>query len=189
MFLSTVTVSHFSESTCGLEVINTVKYCCKPSHMYAYVRGHTCMRTSAVTHHFYFWSYCYHTALSSISDVSSTPMSPWNDDALVSLRERLKLNVSMNTGLTKKLEKAAGGFMSRHEAQMVRALSSNSEQIDKVIETLRRKTNKDFVTFCAMLRETNHVVWSVELEKEAERFKKGGKGTCRRLDSDAVFII
>ena len=128
------------------------------------------------------------TALSYTSDVSSGLMSPWNDDALVSLRERLKLNVSMNTGLTDKLEKAAGGFMSRCEAQTVRELSSNSEQIDKVIETLRGKTNKDFNTFCAMLRETNHVAWAIELEMEAEQFKKGGKGMCRGRDSDAVFF-
>ena len=129
-------------------------------------------------------------ALSPSSDVISGPMSPWNDDALVSLRERLKLNVSMNTGLTDKLEKAAGGFMSRCEAQMVRELSSHSEQIDRVIEILRGKTNKDFVTFCTMLRETNHVVWAVELEKEVEQFKKrGGKGTtCRERDSDAASI-
>ena len=129
------------------------------------------------------------TVLSPFSDISTGPICPWNDDALVSLRESLKLNVSMNAGLTDRLEKAAGGFMSRREAQTVRELSSNSEQIDKVIETLRGKTNKDFNTFCTMLRETNHVVWAVELEKEAERFKKGGKGTCRGRDSDAVSII
>ena len=128
------------------------------------------------------------TALSPFSDISTGPMSPWNDDALVSLRERLKLNVSMNAGLAVMLEKAAGGFMSRHEAQIVRELSSNSEQIDKIIETLRGKTDKDFNTFCAMLQETNHVVWAVELKKEAERFKKGGKGTYRGKDSDAISI-
>ena len=105
-------------------------------------------------------------------------MSPWNDDALVSLKESLKLNVLMNTGLADMLEKAAGGFMSRAEAQMVTALSSNSEQIDRVIETLRGKTNEDFDTFCTMLRQTNHVIWAVELEKKAEQFKRGGKGTC-----------
>ena len=116
-------------------------------------------------------------ALFGFSDGSSGPMSPWNDDALVSLKERLKLNVSINTGLSDKLEKVAGGFMSRHEAQMVTGLPSNIEQVDKVIETLRRKTNKDFATFCTMLRETNHVVWAGELEKEAERFKRGRKGT------------
>ena len=120
------------------------------------------------------------TPLSQISDVSFGPMSPWNDDALVSLRERLKLNVSMNTGLTDKLEKAAGGFMSRREAQIIKELSSNSEQIDRVIETLRGKTNNEFDTFCTMLQETNHVVWAVELKKEAKRLKKGGgKDTCR----------
>ena len=126
--------------------------------------------------------------LSPFSDVSSGPMSPWNNDALVSLRESLKLNVSMNTGLTDKLEKAAGGFLSRREAQIVRGLSSDSEQIDMVIEMLRGKTNEDFDTFCAMLRETNHV-WAVELEKEAEQFKEGGgKGTCRVRDSDIIYI-
>ena len=116
-------------------------------------------------------------ALFGFSDGSSGPMSPWNDDALVSLKERLKLNVSMNTGLCDRLEKAAGGFMSRPEAQTVRELSSKNEQIDKIIETLRGKTNEDFATFCTMLRETNHVVWADELEKEAERFKRGRKGT------------
>ena len=104
-------------------------------------------------------------------------MSPWNDDALVSLRDRLKLNVSMNTGLSDRLEKAAGGFMSGREAQMVRELSSNMEQIENVIEILRGKTNDDFAAFCTMLRETSHVVWADELEKEAERFKRRRKGT------------
>ena len=115
-------------------------------------------------------------ALFVFSDGSSGPMSPWNNDALVSLKERVKLNVSMNMGLSDRLEKPAGGFMSRLEAQMVRELPSNIEQIDKVIETLRGKTNEDFATFCAILRETNHVVWANELEKEAERFKTERKG-------------
>ncbi len=118
-------------------------------------------------------------ALFGFSDGSPGPMSPWNNDALVSLKERLKLSVSMNTGLSDRLEKAAGGFMSRPEAQMVTGLSSKNEQIDKIIETLRGKTNEDFATFCTMLRETNHVVWVDELEKEAERFKRERKGTWR----------
>ena len=116
-------------------------------------------------------------ALFGFSDGSSGPMCPWNDDALVSLKETLKLNVSMNTGLSDRLEKETGGFMSGPEAQMVRGLPSNIKQIDKVIETLRGKTNEDFATFCTMLRETNHVVWADELEKEAERFKRVRKGT------------
>ena len=42
-------------------------------------------------------------------------MSPWNIDALVSLQGDLKLNVLMSTGLSDKLQKAAGGFMSAME--------------------------------------------------------------------------
>ena len=85
----------------------------------------------------------------------------------------------MKTGLSDRLEKATGGFMSEHEAQMVRepTTASNMEKIEKIIETLRGKTNEDFATFCTMLRETNNVVWANELEKEAERFKRERKGT------------
>ena len=107
-------------------------------------------------------------------------MSTWNDAALVALKERLKLNLSMNTGLSNKLEKAAGGFCSRYEAQEIRELSSNHEQIDRVIEILRGKANEDFCTFCTMLRETNNDVWADELEKAAAaQFRQqGGEGVC-----------
>ena len=98
-------------------------------------------------------------------------MSHWNDAALVSLRERLNLNVVLSTGLSGKLEKPAGGFMSQGEAQMISELPSNSEQINGIIETLRGKGDEDFQTFCVMLRESNYAVWADELEKEAERFK------------------
>ena len=128
-------------------------------------------------------------SLFGFSDGSSGPMSPWKSNALVSLKERLKLNVSMNTGLSDRLEKAAGGFMSEHEAHIVTGLPSNIEQVDKVIETLRRKTNEDFATFCTMLRETNHVVWADELEKEAERFKREKKGTRRGTTCTDAFYI
>ena len=131
-------------------------------------------------------------ALSHSSDVSSAGrMSQWNCDALASLKGELKLNVSMNTGLTDKLEKVQGGFMSRCEAQMINGLPNKHEQIDRVIEILRKKTDKDFDTFCTMLRETNHVAWAVELEKETERFKKGGgKGTYMQgRDCSAIFIV
>ena len=117
-------------------------------------------------------------------------MSPWNDDALVSLKKSLKDNVLMNRGLTDKLEKAAGGFMSQAEAQMVRELPSNSDQIDRVIKTLREKTNVDFDTFCTMLRQTNHVFWAGALEEKAEQLKRGGgKGTCRERTPKQSLVL
>ena len=106
-------------------------------------------------------------------------MSSWNDDSLVSLRESLKLNVLMRTGLINKLEKAAGGFMSRSEAQKVRGLSSDSEQIDEVIEILRGKGDEDFCTFCTILHKSNYGNWAAALEREAQRLKKErGRGMC-----------
>ena len=117
-------------------------------------------------------------ALFVFSDGSSGPMSAWNRDALVSLRETLKLRVSMNAGLSDKLEKTAGGFMSEHEAKMVRepTKASDMDKTEKIIKILLGKTNEDFATFCTMLRETSQYVWADELEKKAEQFKRERKG-------------
>ena len=99
-------------------------------------------------------------------------MSPWNRDALVSLRGDLKLKVSMSTGLSDSLEKAAGGFMSPREAQVVREQQGSSEQMGKLIEILCGKGDKDFRTFHHMLQRTNNGVWAYELKKEAEKLKR-----------------
>ena len=115
-------------------------------------------------------------------------MSPWNDDALASLKEKLKLNVLTKPSLSDKLERPAGGFMDRGEAQTVRALPSDSEQMDKVIDILRGKGDEDFDAFCNILRKSNYGNWADELVSEAKRFKlkrqadrvqRGeGRGTC-----------
>ena len=111
--------------------------------------------------------------LSCCSLVFSTdcPMSPWNIDALVSLQRDLKLKVLMSTGLSDKLQKAAGGFLSATEEQQVREQHGDSKQMGKLIEILKGKQDKDFKTFLKMLQDTNHQVWADELEKRAEMFK------------------
>ena len=105
------------------------------------------------------------------------PMSPWNRDALVSLREDLKLNVLMDTGLNNRLEEAAGGFMNRFEAATVRQQSGNIEQMGSLIDILYGKSDKDFSTFLQMLRGSNNEVWAEELERKAEELKRE-KGVC-----------
>ena len=102
------------------------------------------------------------------------PMSPWNHQALVSLRADLKLHVLMETGFGNHLEMAAGGFMTPLEAQTVRAQPSNIKQMDKVFDILLGKADKDFTTFLKMLRDSNNVVWAEELEKRAEQFREEG---------------
>ena len=115
--------------------------------------------------------------LYTISGGGTFPLSSWNNDALLFLTEKLKLNVLMNTGLSAKLEM----FMSEYEAKTVRELPNNIAQVDRIIETLRGKGDEDFKTFCKLLRDSNQVVWADELERMAEQFKRGkGNSSCRR---------
>ena len=113
---------------------------------------------------------CYSTA----SD--SGPMEECNKDALASLEGELKLNVIMNTGLINKLQKAAGGFMDRAEAQAVESKPNNAEQMGELIRILLGKRNADFKIFCTMLQKSNYGLWADELEKKAREFR-GRPGT------------
>ena len=117
------------------------------------------------------------------------PMSPWNHQALVSLREELQLSVLMESGFGNRLEKAAGGFMTRFEAQTVREQPGNIKQMDKVIDILLGKADKDFTTFLKMLQDSNNEVWAEELEKKAEQFKKEGTLCVERRDQSEVHAV
>ena len=99
------------------------------------------------------------------------PMEEWNKYALVSLQGELKENVIVNNGLNNKLQKAAGGFMARAEAQAVESKPSNAEQMGELIRILLGKRNADIRTFCRMLRETNNGLWAAELERKAREFR------------------
>ena len=105
------------------------------------------------------------------TDSDTGPMEEWNRDALVSLQGELKLNVIMKTGLIDKLQTAAGGFLSRTEAQAVESKPSNAEQMEELIRILLGKGNADFSTFCVMLRQSNNAVWANELERRAREFR------------------
>ena len=62
----------------------------------------------------------------------------------------------MSTGLSDKLQKAAGGFMSAMEEQQVRKQHGDDEQMGKLIEILKGKQDKDFITFLKILRSANY---------------------------------
>ena len=93
---------------------------------------------------------------------------------MVSLQEKLQLNVFMESGLGNRLEKAAGGFMTQFEARTVREQPGNIKQLDKVTEILLGKADEDFTTFLKVLRDSNNGVWAEELVKTAEQFKREG---------------
>ena len=100
-------------------------------------------------------------------------MSKWNVDALVALKGKLKLNVKM-IALANILETPAGGFMSRTEAQSVRAKTGDDQQMELVIEILLGKGDKEFAAFCQMLRQSNYQVWARQLELKAEKLRSDG---------------
>ena len=98
-------------------------------------------------------------------------MSPWNDGALVALKGKLMVNVMTSTGLNNMLEKLAGGFMDRVEAQSVTCLQGDRPQMERLIEILRGKGDKEFDIFCDMLEKSNNGLWASELKKEAQKLK------------------
>ena len=104
-------------------------------------------------------------------------MSVWNRNALLTLQDKLKLMVSMHSGLSDILEKTTGGFMSQSEALVVREKPSSHLQMGMLIAILCGKCDKDFSTFIQMLRRTNYGVWAEVLEKKAEELKRH-KGVC-----------
>ena len=111
-----------------------------------------------------------------LTDSVMGPMEEWNRDTSVSLQEQLKLYVIMNTGLINKLQKAAGGFMNRAEAQAVESKPNNAEQMGEIIRILLRKRNEDFKIFCKMLQQSNYGLWSEQLERKAREIS-GEPGT------------
>ena len=97
-------------------------------------------------------------------------MSPWNKDALESLRDQLKGSVWMDLRLIGKLERAAGGFMDQSEVQTVKRLSGNREKVGLVIDALVE--DEEFHAFCELLRGGHYDSLANSLESEAAKFKK-----------------
>ena len=63
--------------------------------------------------------------------------------------------------------------MSEYEVTMVRELPNTIAQVNKAIDILQRKSDKDLMIFCEMLHDSNQAVWADELKRVAELFKRG----------------
>lgn len=100
-------------------------------------------------------------------------MSDYNVKALTALRSELKTNIVMSTHLNDVLEKEAGGFMTRPEAQSVR--SDGESQMGRLIDILQGKGDKEFHIFCEMLQKSNYDGWADRLKLEANSFKSEGE--------------
>ena len=79
--------------------------------------------------------------------------------------------------------------MTRFEAQTVRQQLGNIKQMDKVIDILLGKADKDFTTFLKMLQDSNNKVWAEELERRAEQFKEEGTLCVERRGQSEVHAV
>ena len=85
--------------------------------------------------------------------------------------------VLLNTGLDTMLQKEAGGFMTRAEAQSVTDLQSNRDQVKQLLKILHGKGDKQFLTFCTMLQKANYSGWAEKLASEAESRQRAALDT------------
>ena len=99
-------------------------------------------------------------------------MSDCYKDTLLCFKSTLKENVHLQTGLEDELPIAAGGFMSRTEAQYVAQLPGNLDQMGAVVDCLCKKRDEDFFTFLKMLKDTSNGHWADALLATAEEFKR-----------------
>ena len=104
--------------------------------------------------------------------LSVAGMSDCYKDALLCFKSTLKENVDLKTGLEDKLPIAAGGFMSRTEAQYVAQLPGNLDQMGAVVDCLCTKRDEDFFTFLKMLKDANNGHWADALLAKAEELKR-----------------
>ena len=115
-------------------------------------------------------------ALPYSTDTDENTMAKWNEDALHSLLQDLKLHVIVKTSLINKLHKAAGGFMDGAEVQKVRSKPSDAEQMEEIVQTLLGKGNAEFNIFCTLLHNSNYSGWAKKLERKAIELR-GQPGT------------
>ena len=104
-------------------------------------------------------------------------MSPWNKEALKSMREGLG-GVNMEVVMIKKLEKsyvsnrANLGFLSHEQLQVVESKTTPAGQMNKVIDYLLEMEDKYFENFCTILEQSNFEGRAIMLRKKAEDLKR-----------------
>jgi hypothetical protein len=93
---------------------------------------------------------------------SSTCLDSHIDDALVHVLPDLRCGLSLD-GLLPRLEKPAGGFMTKTERMKVEAIGNPPDRVSEIVGILRTKTNKDFYHFLSILKKSGNEHWSTVL--------------------------
>jgi hypothetical protein len=93
---------------------------------------------------------------------SSTCLESHIDDALAQALPNLRCGLSLD-GLLPRLEKPAGGFMTKDERMKVEAIQNLPDCVSEIVGILRKKTNEDFYRFLSVLEESGNEGWSSDL--------------------------
>ena len=104
-------------------------------------------------------------------------MSPWNKEALKSMRKELG-GVKMEVGMINDLEKsdvpnpANMGFLSPEQLQVVKSKATPAEKMNEVIDYLLKMEDKHFKDFCKILEQNNFGLQARMLKKKAEELER-----------------
>ena len=107
-------------------------------------------------------------------------MSPWNKEALMSMRQELGYVQMGPAGMIKKLEKSYVyspassflGFLSQLQLQHVEYKKTPADQMNKVIDFLLEMEDKYFEYFCQILEQSNFEAKAIMLRARAEECKR-----------------
>ena len=110
-------------------------------------------------------------------------MDNWKRDALLRLEQDLRANLNLDDLLCR-LEVPASGFMTHAERLSVEEVMRRRDQVSKIVEILRRKSNEEFDTFLRILRESGNELWASRIEESAQQFEqeyaRHGKMSCSK---------
>ena len=97
-------------------------------------------------------------------------MDNWKRDALLHLKQELRANLNLDDLLCR-LEVPASGFMTHAERLSVEVMGGR-DQVSKIVEILRWKSNDEFDTFLRILRESGNDLWASRIEESAQQFEQ-----------------
>ena len=121
---------------------------------------------------------------SSMGSLSFSPylatMSPWNKEALISMKEELGKVHMEDAGMIMKLEKSIVcspanptlGFLSHVQLQVVKSKKIPTRQMSKVIDFLLEMEDKYFEYFCKILEQSNFEGKAKMLRERAKDCKR-----------------
>ena len=98
-------------------------------------------------------------------------MDNWKRDALLRLEQDLRAHLNLDDLLCR-LEVPAGGCMTHAERLSVEEVIGRRDQVSKIVENLRWKSNDEFDTFLRILRESGNELWASRIEESAQQFEQ-----------------